>query len=471
MNLKELISKGESETLEFKESLKLKEEIGETVSAFSNSRGGKILVGVSDNGCIKGLQISEKTLRDLAEFIKRNTDPNVFTSIEVKEISSKKIMVIKVKELREKPVFFKNHAYKRVGSSNQRLTSSEMRKIAKEFGERVYWDEQICEKATLNDLEEDKIKWVIRQAKEQRGLGIEEHTSIREVLMRLKLLQENQLTNAAILLFCKNPQNFFMQVEVKCIRFKGRKVTEPIIDMKVIDGNVIDQVRETEKFIFNNIALSSWIEDWKIQRQEKWEYPPKAIREALVNAIAHRDYTTSSKVQVRIFEDRMEFWNPGKLPEGWNVEMLKKEHESIPFNPLIARIFFWIKYIEEVGTGTNKIIEWCKEWGLPEPIFEFTGTSLVVTLRKPLLKEEFAKLGLNERQIKAIEYVEKRGSITNREYQALNQVLKWTATRDLTELVKKGVFNQIGRGKRNLRYTVVSEQNAPKMRQKIRYGS
>lgn len=208
--------------------------------------------------------------------------------------------------------------------------------------------------------------------------------------------------------------------------------------------------------LFNHIALSSWIEDWKIQRQEKWEYPPKAIREALVNAITHRDYTTSSKVQVRIFDDRMEFWNPGNLPEGWNIEMLKKEHESIPFNPLIARLFFLIKYIEEIGTGTNKIIEWCKEWGLPEPVFEFTGTSLVVTLRKTLLKEDLAKLGLNERQIKAIEYVEKIGSITNREYQALNQVSKWNATRDLAELVKKGVLNQIDKGKKNLRYTLFS---------------
>src|SRR3989339_2231053 len=100
---------------------------------------------------------------------------------------------------------------------------------------------------------------------------------------------------------------------------------------------------------------------------------------ACQNAIAHRDYHSSSKVQIRIFDDRIEFWNPGRLPEGWTVETLKRKHESKPFNPLIARAFFWIKYIEEVGTGTNKIIDWCKGWGLPEPDFEYVGTSVVVT--------------------------------------------------------------------------------------------
>ena len=231
---------------------------------------------------------------------------------------------------------------------------------------------------------------VCKRGKETRGLDISEDLPLEEVLMRLKLTRNKKLTNAAILLFGKNPQIFFTRPEVKCIRFKGTDVAGKMLDFKVIQTNLFDQLTESEKFIYNNISMAAWIEDWKLQRQEKWEYPPKAIREALANALCHREYETTSSVQVRIFDDRIEFWNPGKLPEGWTVETLKQVHESIPRNPAIAKQFFWVKYIEEVGTGTNKIIEWCTDWGLPEPEFEFTGTSLVVTFRKSKLTDEYS---------------------------------------------------------------------------------
>lgn len=135
----------------------------------------------------------------------------------------------------------------------------------------------------------------------------------------------------------------------------------------------------------------------KLEKQEKWEYPPKAIREALANAIAHRDYRSTAKAQVRIFDDRIEFWNPGRLPEGWTAETLLKKHDSQPPNPLIAKQFFWIKYVEEVGSGTNKIVNWCREWGLPDPLFEYTGTSIIVTLKKAHITPGKVKEGAVEK--------------------------------------------------------------------------
>jgi len=247
-------------------------------------------------------------------------------------------------------------------------------------------------------------------------------------------------------LFSNNPQDFFTQVEVKCVRFKGTDVTGTMIDMKSINSNLIDQVVETEKFIFDHISMSAWIESEKVERQEKWEYPPKAIRETLVNAIVHRDYRISSKVQVRIFDDRLEFWNPGVLPRGWTVETLKQKHESNPYNPLIARVFFWIKYIEEIGTGTNKIIQWCKEWELPEPDFEHTGTSFMVTLRKSKLTDEYlVSLNLNERQKKVIEYLKVNKKIILGEYKKIcSGVTDRTLFQDLNILVKKSVIKAVG---------------------------
>ena len=125
------------------------------------------------------------------------------------------------------------------------------------------------------------------------------------IIMRLKLTRNKKLTNAAILLFGKKSQIFFTRPEVKCIRFKGTDVAGKMLDFKVIQTNLFDQLTESEKFIYNNISMAAWIEDWKLQRQEKWEYPPKAIREALANALCHREYETTSSVQVRIFLENL----------------------------------------------------------------------------------------------------------------------------------------------------------------------
>ncbi|MBA7670997.1 hypothetical protein ES703_79146 [subsurface metagenome] len=404
-----LIKQRETESIELKSSLSKLEEIVEVISSLSNTKGGKVLVGVSNTGRILGVKIGEDTVERLTNKIAQNTDPKVQPRISIQEINKKNIIIIDVKESVDKLVLALGRPYKRVGKSTVRMSKDEfVRLILEKHKDKLRFDNQICEGASYDDIDEKKVSWFLKKAKTKRGLDIDENLPIEEILMRLKLGRNKKLTNAAILLFGK-PQNFFIQSEVKCIRFKGTDVTGKMIDLRPIGGNVIDQVIEAEKFIYDHINMTAWIESGKIERQEKWEYPPKAIREVLANAIAHRDYWSVSKVQVRIFDDRMEFWNPGRLPEGWTVKILKEKHESIPPNPLIARHFFWIKYVEEVGTGTNKMIRWCIEWGLPEPDFEYTGTSLVVTFRKSKLTEEYLEtLNLNERQMKALEFLKFR---------------------------------------------------------------
>ena len=314
-----------------------------------------------------------------------------------------------------------------------------------------------CASIQIYDIDEKRVKWFLNEAKHRRGLDIDENTPVEEALLRLKLLKDKKPTNGAVLLFAKHSQRYLLQSEVKCIRFKGLTVTGEMIDLRTIDGDVFNQLVEAEKFIFNNIALSAWIEEGKLQRQERGEYPPDAIREALANAISHRDYESSSKVQVRIFDDRMEFWNPGKLPYGWTTETLKQMHESVPTNPAIAKQFFWVKYIEEVGTGTNKIIEKCIDWGLPEPEFKFTGTSIVVKLWKTKLTEEYlAALDLNERQRKVINYLKKNKRITSRECAELFSITERTARNDLKSLIDQNIIIQGGKSKKSTYYELIT---------------
>lgn len=448
IKINDLIKEGESETVEFKPSLSQTDKIMGSISAFSNTKGGTVVIGVTDKGEVHGVDIGKRTIENLANGIKQNIDPMVYPSIRVEKIDDKMVVFIEIEESKQKPVLASGRAYKRVGKSNHKLGYEEIRNLALETS-KVYWDERICEDASVEDIDEEKVRWFLKEARHKRGLDINENSPVEEALLRLKLLKEGKPTNGAVLLFGKDPQRRFIQSEVKCIRFKGVSVTGEMVDLRTVDGSVFDQLIEAEKFIFNNIALSAWIEEGKIQRQERWEYPPKAIREALANAISHRDYETTSKVQVRIFDDRMEFWNPGRLPEGWTVETLKQVHESIPRNPAIAKQFFWVKYIEEVGTGTNKIIEWCIDWGLPEPEFEFTGTSLVVTLWKSKLDEEYLDtLGLNERQRKAIDYMKKHKKITSKEYAELFSITDRTARNDLKSLLDKKILIQRGTSKK-----------------------
>ncbi|HBI23673.1 MAG: hypothetical protein A2Y48_01655 [Nitrospirae bacterium RIFCSPLOW2_12_42_9] len=439
----------ETDKVELKKSTGEWKEIIETISSFANTDGGKIYVGVSPSGKVLGVDIGKNTIEDLTNKIITNTEPQIYPKISIGKIDNKEVILVGVKNASGEIVLAFGRPYKRVGKSTVRMSKNEYeRMILEKHKEELRFDIQVYESANFTDIDTQKLKEFVKSAKNERGLDIPINTPPKEALMRLGLLKENKLTNSSLLLFGKEPQKFFIQAEVKCVRFKGTDVTQTIIDMKEVGGNLIDQVIEVEKFIFNNISLTSWIEDGKIQRQEKWEYPPKAMREALVNAICHRDYRLTSKAQVRIFNDRIEFWNPGKLPEGWTVEKLKQKHESKPFNPLIAKAFLWIKYIEEVGTGTNKIIQWCKEWELPEPDFEFTGTSMVVTLRKSKLTEEYlGSLNLSEQELKIISHIIANKKITSGEIQKMFNVTRDTSNRYLKRLLDLGLIDRKGSGR------------------------
>jgi ATP-dependent DNA helicase RecG len=455
MNIEELIERGETQSLEFKESLGLKDEIGETVSAFSNSDGGTVIIGVSNSGGVHGVDIGKNTLEELANYIKRNTDPQVFPSVKILEICGKRVVMVEVEESAEKPVFFKNHAYKRVGKTNQMISSSELRKLAKESGERVYWDEQICEDASLEDISEEKIRQFLRKAKYERRLEIDPDILVKEALERLNLIEEKKLTNAALLLFGKSPQRYFLQTEVRCARFKGTEAVKPFVDMKVFDGDITEQVNKALNFVLEHTLLSAWLVPGKVEREERNEYPSDAIREAIVNAICHRDYETTGNVQVRIFDDRIEVWNPGSLPDPLTLEDLKKRHKSIPRNPSIAKCFFLIKFIEQWGTGTNEMVKRCLEWGLPEPEFEYVTGDLVVTFMKTKLTEEYLdKLGLNERQKKAIKYLKENKEITLSKFRILYPELSdRTLRKDLDDIVKAGIVKSVGE-KRGRKYVL-----------------
>ncbi|MBU0671780.1 MAG: helix-turn-helix domain-containing protein [Candidatus Margulisbacteria bacterium] len=440
----------ESETIELKPSLSQMNEIIETMTAFANTKGGKIVIGISDSGRILGVEIGKDTIERLTNKIRQEVDPKIHPHISIVKADKKNVLVVEVKPSHDKLVLASGRPYKRVGKSTVRVSKDEYEgAILEKHRDKLRFDKQICKGAVLKDIDDKKVKSFLRRAKIERKLEIDPGTSIKEALKKLNLIVDGKISNAALLLFGKNPQEFISQAEVKCARFKGIKPLE-FIDMKVFWGSVIDQREDALEFVKEHIRLHAEIKG--TERVEKWEYPIEAIREAITNAVCHRDYMIQSSIQIRIFDDRLEVWGCGPLPAPLTPEDLGKKHRSILRNPLIGRCFFLIKYIEEWGTGTNRMIETCLSEGLPEPIFEEASGSLVVTFRKYYIPEDIGKLGLNERQKTAVEFIKQHGMIALGDFKKIwRKTADRTLRKDLADLTKMELIEPVGE-KRGRKY-------------------
>jgi ATP-dependent DNA helicase RecG len=415
-------------------------------------KGGRIFVGVSNSGKIFGIEIGKDTIERLTNQITQNIDPKIHPRVTVEKIDEKQIIIIKVKESSDHLVLAFGRPYKRMGKSTLRMSKDEYERIILEkHKDKLYFDSQICKGATLADIDNIKIKRFLERASFERRLEINPNITPKEALGKLNLIKKDKLTNGAILLFGKNPQKFFLQSETRCARFKGVEPLE-FIDMKVFGGNIIDQREDALEFVKEHIKLHAEIKG--TERVERWEYPIEATREAITNAICHRNYKISSNVQIRVFDDRIEIWGCGPLPEPLTVEDLKRKHDSVLRNPLIGRCFFLIKYIEQWGTGTNRMIKKCLSSGLPEPLFEEISGNFVVTFRGKITKEYLEGLDLNKRQIAAMEYIKKIGKITNKGYREMfPEISNETARFDLNTMVRKMLLNKNGE-KKGVYYTL-----------------
>ena len=226
--------------------------------------------------------------------------------------------------------------------------------------------------ATLADLDEEKMKNFIYMARSKRNFPLPLDTAPEKLLTHLDLIDEQgRLANAAILLFGKKPQKYFITSEVKCVQFYGTVVEKPMPSYQIYRGDVFELVDQATSFVMSRV------DNWVGTRSEgetadvptRPELPMDAVKEAIVNAVCHRDYTSNASVQVMLFRDRLEVWNPGALPYGLTVQKLHGPHKSLPTNPLLADPMYWNGYIEKVGTGTEDIITKCHDYGLQTPEF------------------------------------------------------------------------------------------------------
>ncbi len=330
----------ESQTGEFKESWR--DEYLKILCAFANTDGGILYLGVSDEGNPVGLKDIKNLLEILPNKIINNL--NIIPSVKVEKIDGKEIIKIEISPS-EVPVSYKGRFYIRAGSTTQEISGTELLKFIMKK-QKQSWDTLLSD-AGLEDIDEETVQRFRDMAKDR--LAISEFDSIEKILENLELIANGKLTNAGLLLFGKNPQKYFLNAISRVGRFKTQ--TE-ILDTIEIRGNLFSQVEKLVEAIKKHLNVRFIIEG--IERKDMWDYPIPAIREACINALIHRDYIDSAEVQIKIYDDHIWFWNPGKLPDGLTVEMLKGEHYSKPRNKLIAMVFYYAGLIEKWGTGTKR---------------------------------------------------------------------------------------------------------------------
>ncbi|KAA6303279.1 MAG: hypothetical protein EZS26_000528 [Candidatus Ordinivivax streblomastigis] len=426
----------EKQNIEYKKIWK--DEYLKWICGFANAQGGIIFIGKDDDGSVIGLQNSKKLLEDIPNKIKDIL--GIIADVNLYETENGEYIEIVV-ETQINPVNYKGEYHYRSGSTKQELKGAALDKfLLQKYGKK--WDGVPIPNVSVADLKQEAFAFFKEKGIESKRLDESSRKDTPEQLLtNLNLLDNGYLKRAALLLFHPNPEKFVTGAYIKIGFFR---TDSDLLFQDDIHGNLFEQVEKTMELLLTKYT-KALISYKGLSRIETYEYPEKALREALLNAVAHKDYAGCTPIQISVYNDKVMFWNMGQLPENWTVEMLQKKHSSIPYNPDIANAFFRSGYIEAWGRGIEKINENCVEAGLPLPLIYYNTGGCWVEFRKDIYNtENLRDKGLNERQIKAVLYVKEKGRITNSEYQEINEISDRTSSRDLEDLVAKGVLRKIG---------------------------
>ncbi len=427
----------EGQDLEFKRSVTNFKEVGKTACAFANAFGGRIIIGVADGGDVIGVpDHAVNTLQQRLEGAMQQVSPVPFHRITVEEVEGKRTVVVEVSQAGQGT--FCTHdgiVYHRTGSINTKLGGRALQSYL--MDRYILSFDESRSQADLGDIDMDRLEGFLKER--TPNLRFDEGR-VEDYLISLNLAETNgglSIKKAALLFFARDPGRFVPQSEVKLVRFKGREPVD-IIDSSFAGGTMLDNLNEAGAFIKRNTRTAMRIEG--PEREEVPEYPEPVTREALVNALTHRDYFSRDAVQINIFDDRIEFVSPGNLPAGLSLELLGTVSKQR--NPLTYRLMRDLGLVEGLATGIPRMRSAMRDADLPEPVFEELGSFFRVTLMNGTGVD---RAGLNKRQLRAIEHLEENPSITSKTYRGLVGVSNPMAVADLNDLVARGMLRKVGK--------------------------
>lgn len=444
-----LHQQGQSETVAFEIEAVALNRLAETLAAFANTDGGILLLGVDSAGALRGVRDVDAAIDKALAAGLRCEPPLILPRPNSAPLAEKNIVVVQVPVGMPHAYGLRGKYLARAGKKNVALGPRQLRQLLRERGETNF-EALPAPGAALDDLDEALVQ---KYAATFLGDALIKKEALLDLLYRRGCISKDgaawRPTNSGYLLFARDPQRAFPSSDILLARYAGKQMSDEFL-REIARGSLPEQIRRAETWVTANMRTGSRIDSF--QRADRAEYPMPAVREAIVNAVAHRDYAIrGDEIRVLLFSDRIEVYSPGRLPGHVTVDNIVEERFSR--NEVIAQVLADLGFIERLGYGIDRMIRLMREWGLPAPRFAETTNGFKVTLRGPgerLVSDEidpskWRHLDLNERQQTALEYLAKNQRITNRDYRDLfPDVSEETIRRDLADLVEQAVLLKLG---------------------------
>lgn len=437
----EIIDAGESQEVEFKESFHSSQDFSKLMCAFANTFGGVILIGINNKKEVRGVKDDLDNIQQRISSSAQAVSSPLFPSVEIHKINDKEIIAIIIQQAIDNTFHsFQGVIWVRIGSTLKKIEGNQIVDFLR--GKQILCFDESISNARIEDMDTNKIKEYLASRKQSDYF---KSHSTEDFLLNTNLARKNgdiKIKNSALLFFAKNPLFFNPQIEIKAVRFEGIEPVK-IVSHELIQSDLVQSIERSLSFIKNNISKSIEIKT-ESKRKEKYQYPLDVMREAIVNAVAHRDYFSKDAIQIYLFPDRIEITNPGGLPKGLPKELFGTL--SVQRNPLTYKILRDYGYVEGLGSGVPRMINSMRENGLSDPEFGIYEHFFRIIFRnkesdlKPIKKPG----DLNRRQLKSIEFLKKNKSMKTQGYMKLNNTSFGTARRDINEMLKFGYVKKIG---------------------------
>lgn len=425
--------------------------ISKSVAAFLNSAGGQIILGLGSQGKKLGIPQAEQVIEELNIQLPQLVTPSAMWSIEKVSYEDKRFVVIQIPEGKDKPYVVEGGIYIRRGDSNAAANRDEITKLVKAriaAGER--WERRFALGAEFSDLDFALVRETASMAVESNRWDGDPEDEIA-FLNAKGLIDSGKVKNAALLLFGRAPTRWFPQMRVRIISVPQGKTADQYDFEKLFDSCLIKMAHEIPLVLESRVAgVSARFVDESWQRQEKIAYPPKALREGILNALIHRDYESNAGILITVQDDILRITNPGSLPNGLNPDNLQIDHPSIPVNPDIAHICYLRKLIDNVGRGTQKLVEACHAYRLKTPKWETSELETTLTFFAP-------RKDLSPRQRELLQLLSSTQSLSAPALASMlkQEVTARTVRSDLKELVQQG-FARVSGKARNSSYSITT---------------